>query len=89
MALSKNEIQGIIKQNKLRKDTYKLIENRDVIQKLAMKTGNILNRTTIIKILRVLKTEYGVPERTSISAFKRFTVDVLKLFDEVSILFEK
>lgn len=89
MPLSEDMVSEIVRENKLRKDTYKLIENRDVIQTLGMENGNILNRTTIIKILRILKAEYGVPERTSISIFKRFTVDVLRLFDEVPIFFEK
>ena len=38
-----------------------------------------MNRTTIIKILHVLKEDYGVPNQTSISTFKRFTVNILKI----------
>lgn len=89
MSLSAKEVEVILKNNNLRKDTYKLVENRDIIQQLAMDSGNILNRTTIIKLLHVLKEKYGVPERTSISAFKRFTVNVLGIFEEVPIFFEK
>ena len=89
MPISDKEIDVILKKNNLRKDTYKLIENRDVIQQLAMDSGNILNRTTIIKLLHVLKEKYGVPERTSISIFKRFTVNVMGIFEAVPIFFEK
>ena len=89
MSISDKEIENILKNNNIRKDTYKLIKNKDIIQDLATEYGNVLNRTTIIKILHVLKEDYGVPNQTSISTFKRFTVNILKIFEEVPIFFEK
>ncbi|WP_052255270.1 hypothetical protein [Salinicoccus sp. YB14-2] len=89
MSLSAKEVDVILKNNNLRKDTYRLIENRDTIQQLAMDTGNILNRTTIIQLLHVLKEKYGVPARTSISIFKKFIINVLGIFEAVPIFFEK
>lgn len=89
MSLSRMEITEILVHNNLRRDTYKLIENKEIIQQLAMEYGNVLNRTSIIRLLRVLKDKYNVPERTSIYSFKKFTVDILKIFEEVPIFFEK
>lgn len=89
MRLSEKEVNDILANHNLRRDTYRLVENKEIIQQLAMEFGNVLNRTTIIKLLHVLKEKYNVPERTSISAFKRFTVDILKVFEAVPIFFEK
>ncbi len=37
-----------------------------------------------------LKEEiYGVPNQTSISTFKRFTMNILKIFEEVQFSYEK
>ena len=49
MSISDKEIENILKNNNIRKDTYKLIKNKDIIQDLATEYGNVLNRTTIIK----------------------------------------
>lgn len=89
MRLSEKKIKDILEKHNLRKDTYKLIENKEIIQQLAMDFGNILNRTTIIKLLHILKENHGVPARTSISTFKKFTVDILNIFEEIPIFFEK
>ncbi|MFB3176135.1 hypothetical protein PF220_12280 [Staphylococcus pseudintermedius] len=89
MPIADNEVKNILKNHNISKDTYKLIKNKDIIQDLATKYGNVLNRTTIIKILHVLKKDYGVPNQTSISTFKRFTVNILGIFEEVPIFFEK
>lgn len=89
MLLSDTAVSNILKENNLKKDIYKLIRHSDVIQELAIKKGNVLNRTSIISILHNLKEHHNIPERTSISHFLRYTIEILNMFEEVKILDER
>lgn len=80
-------VNKLLKENNLRRDTYKLITNMDTIKDLGIKYGNILNRTTLINMLKILKEDYHVPSRTSISLLSHYLQNVLKLFTDASIIF--
>lgn len=89
MALTKMEIEKIMESNGLKKDIYHLIKYSDEIKELAIKNGNILNRTNIINILNKLRSEDKIIQSTSISNFLRYAVDILGLFEEITIFDER
>lgn len=89
MTLTKMEIEKILESNGLKKDIYHLIKYSDEIKELAIKNGNILNRTTIINILNKLRSEDKIIQSTSISNFLRYAVDILGLFEEITIFDER
>lgn len=89
MALTKMEIEKILESNGLKKDIYHLIKYSDEIKELAIKNGNILNRTNIINILNKLRSENKIIQSTSISNFLRYAVDILGLFEEITIFDER
>lgn len=78
-------VEEILKENKMRRDTYKLIANLDVIKELGIKYGNILNRTSLINMLKILKEEHHVPNRASISLLSHYLQNILQLFTEIEI----
>lgn len=80
------EIDKILKENNLTKDRYNLIRNKNIIIDLSEKQGNILNRTSIINILNILKNDHGVKKNIGIGTFKHYVVNILGLFKEVNIL---
>ena len=82
-------VNKILKQNNLKRDTYKLVANQDVLKDLGIKYGNILNRSSLIKILGTLKENHGVPERTSLSLLTHYLQNVLKLFSKIELYSEK
>ena len=82
-------VTKILKQNNLKRDTYKLVANQDVLKDLGIKYGNILNRSSLIKILGTLKENHGVPERTSLSLLTHYLQNVLKLFSKIELYSEK
>ena len=56
MARSKEEISSILSDLNLKRDTYNLIKYSDEVVEVAKtKYGNILNRTSIIEIIREFK----------------------------------
>jgi predicted transcriptional regulator of viral defense system len=89
MSLSCKDIDSILVENNLKKDTFRLIKYSDEIKIQAEKFGNILNRSTIIEILRNLKNDQKVIDRTSNSTFVKYMVDILGRFEEVIIFDEK
>lgn len=82
-------VNKLLNENNLKRDTYKLIVNMDTIKELGIKHGNILNRTSLINMLKTLKEKYHVPERTSISLLGHYLQNVLQLFTEIEIYSEK
>lgn len=82
-------VNEVLDRNNLKRDTYKLIVNMDTIEELGIKYGNILNRTTLINMLKLLKEKHSVPERTSISILTHYLKNILNLFTEVEIYSEK
>src|SRR5699024_7077539 len=54
-----------------------------------IKYGNILNRTSLINMLKILKEKHHVPERTSISLLGHYLQNILQLFTEIEIYSEK
>ena len=48
-------VNKILKQNNLKRDTYKLVANQDVLKDLGIKYGTILRMSALIIILRSLE----------------------------------
>lgn len=86
--LVQDDIQRILDEKQLKRDTYNLIANKDTIQQFGEQYGNILNRTTLIKMLDQLKSSTTVVQRTTLSTFTHYLVNILELFSEVSIFSE-
>lgn len=89
MVLSLTDIETVLVENGLKKDIYRLIKYSDEVKTKAIEEGNILNRSTIIKILRGLKEEDKIVERTSNSNFVKYLVNILHMFEEITIFDEK
>ncbi|MDH6365657.1 putative transcriptional regulator of viral defense system [Enterococcus sp. PF1-24] len=89
MVLNTASIHSTLNEYGLKNDTYNLIKYSDEIKDKAVETGNILNRSTIIQILNDLKIENKISNRTTKSLFVTYMVNVLKLFEEMTIFDEK
>lgn len=89
MVLSTHEVNLMLEDKKIKKDTYKLIKYSDEVKEKAVNLGNILNRSSIIKILSELREEEKIPDGTSNYNFIKYMVDILDMFDEVVIFDER
>ena len=89
MVLSTHEVNLMLEDKKIKKDTYKLIKYSDEVKEKAINLGNILNRSSIIKILSELREEEKIPDGTSNYNFIKYMVDILDMFDEVVIFDER
>lgn len=81
-----DNLEVILKKLNLKNDTYKLVENSDNIKILLNKHGYVLSRTTLIKLLADLKSEYTVKKTLSLKKLIVYLTDVFKWFEEVSVL---
>lgn len=79
----------MLKEKKIKKDTYKLIKYSDEIKGKSISLGNVLNRSSIIQILSELKEEEKIPKETSNYNFIKYMVNILDMFDEVVIFDER
>lgn len=89
MVLSDEKIQNILLEKKITKDASNLVKYSDEIVIQARKEfGNILNRTSIIKILNDFKQSNKLKKSASVSKFIDIIIDKLGLFEPIKILNE-
>lgn len=89
MARSKEEISSILSDLNLKRDTYNLIKYSDEVVEVAKtKYGNILNRTSIIEIIREFKENNKFKYTLSFSKFIDIIVYSLKIFKPINIINE-
>lgn len=96
MALTDYEIEKILKKYDIKKDIYGFIKYSDeIVLEAQMNFGNILNRTSIISIIKKFKEEFEEGKNTgklkskaTLNKFIEIVVDKLELFKSIKIINE-
>lgn len=96
MALTDYEIEEILKKYDIKKDVYGFIKYSDeIVLEAQMNFGNILNRTSIIAIIKKFKGEFEEGKNTgklkskaTLNKFLEIVVDKLELFKSIKIMNE-
>lgn len=89
MALTDNEITAILMKHEIKKDTYNLIKYSDeIVEKAQKEFGNILNRTSMIEIIKEFKYKKKLKSSSSLNKFIDIIIEKLNLFKPVKIMNE-
>lgn len=89
MALTDSKVENVLKKYGIKKDTYGLIKYSDeIVLKAQKKFGNILNRTSMIQIIKELKEENKLKTKATLNKFVDIVIDKMKIFKPVKILNE-
>ena len=89
MALNDKEISELLIKHNIKKDTYRFIEYSDEIKiKATEEFGNILNRSSIIKIVKDFKEDKKIKPSATLSKFINIIIEQLEYFKPIKILNE-
>jgi len=69
----------------LKTDRHSVLKNSELIKSLGIEYGNVLNRSSLIKMLKELKEMSSVSEMLSLNKFVYYLTDYFDYFEEVSV----